>query len=142
MIRIEINKEQFIEEFNRHLESGLDPLAALETAFITVGSEYLLQVDKLVLTGFPLGSMEARGKFRDKIFAVQKGTQYIKPYQKPLNPRTLLQQTNRERWKEIALSWQELAESEKAEYNLYALGKPFSGFNLYVKEQYKNWKRY
>jgi hypothetical protein len=85
MVRIEIEKEQFIQEFNYHLSEGFSPLDALERAFITIGSDYLVQVDKLVLTGFPLGSMEARGKFRDKIFAVQKGTQSIKPYQKPFN---------------------------------------------------------
>jgi hypothetical protein len=136
MIKIEIDKDKLIDEFTRHLESGLSPLAALTAAFATVGSDYLLQVDKLVLTGFPLGSMEARGKFRDKIFAVQKGTQYIKPYQKPFNPRTLFQQSNRTKWKEIAHQWQELDESEKEVYNARAEGKPMSGFNLFVKEQY------
>lgn len=136
MIRIEIEKEQFIEEFHFHLSDGFSPLEALERAFITVGSEYLVQVDKLVLTGFPLGAMEARGKFRDKIFAVQKGTQYIKPYRKPFNPRTPNQQTNRDKWKDIAFQWQELTDAEKEEYNQRAAGKPLSGFNLYVKEQY------
>lgn len=136
MIRIEIDKEQFIKEFNYHLTRGLSPIAALETAFITVGSDYLLQVDMLVLTGFPLGSMEARGKFRDKIFAVQKGTQYIKSYRKPFNPQTPNQQTNRTKWKDIAHQWQELSDSEKEAYNLRAKGKSFSGFNLFVREMY------
>lgn len=136
MIKLEINKEALIEEFTQHLEAGYSPQAALEYAFITVGKEYLLQVQTLVLTGFPLGSMEARGRYRDIIFAVRQGTQYVKPYRTPFNPQTLSQQINRNKWKEIGKSWQELADSEKAEYNLRAAGKPLSGFNLYVKEQY------
>jgi len=140
MIKIEIEKEQFIDEFNQHLSSGCPPQAAVENAFLTVGKDYLLQVEKLILIGFPLGSMEVRGKYRDKIFAVQKGTQYVKQYRIPRNPRTPAQQTNREKWKEIGKSWQLLSDSEKAVYNRRADGKPFSGFNLYVQEQYRNEK--
>ena len=138
MIKLEIEKEQFIDEFNLHLNSGSSPQAALEQAFITVGKEYLLQVEKLELIGFPLASFAVRGKYRDKIFAVRQGTQYIKQYRKPNNPQTFPQQANRDQWKEIGKNWMLLSDSEKAVYNLRAEGKPFSGFNLYVQEQYRN----
>lgn len=127
----------FTAEFARNLDSGYPPLDALKQTFHSFGREYLLRVEKVVLCGFALGSLEVRGRYRDYIFANRQGTQYVKEYKKPYNPRTPKQQANRAKWKSIGQSWQNLSESDKAEYNLRATGLPFSGFNLYVRDQYR-----
>ncbi|MCX7920311.1 MAG: hypothetical protein N3A72_12070 [bacterium] len=128
---------RFEAEFVRQIEAGYTPLDALHRTFVSLGNQYLLQVDRIGVSGFPLGAREVRGKFGDKIFAVRQGTQYVKDYKKPSNPRTARQQANRNKWKTIAQSWKNVSDAEKTEYNRRATGQRFSGFNLYVREQYR-----
>ena len=139
MNAIQITKDikLFKAEFARNLNLGFPPIVALDQTFHSLGQEYLLQVKQVVLTAFPLGSGEVRGRYRDYIFANRQGTQYVKRYRIPFDPKTDKQLENRAKWKYIAQSWQNLTDSEKAEYNLRATEQRFSGFNLYVREQYR-----
>ena len=98
---IQITKDVnlFTAEFARNLESGYSPLEALNQTFHSFGAEYLLRIEKVVLCGFALGAGEVRGRYREYIFANRQGTQYVKDYKIPYNPRTANQQANRAKWK-------------------------------------------
>lgn len=55
-------------------------------------------------------------------------------FYKPRNPRTAMQQLNRQNFKNACVAWQALEENKKAEYRLLAKPKKIFGFNLFVKQ--------
>jgi len=59
---------------------------------------------------------------------------YREPYYIPKNPRTVSQQSNRQKYKNAVAAWQALTNSQKEVYNMRARNKKFSGYNLFIKE--------
>ena len=52
----------------------------------------------------------------------------------PYNPRTVLQQANRQKYADSVVEWQALTNVQKAVYNIRAVGRKMSGYNLFQKE--------
>ena len=52
----------------------------------------------------------------------------------PANPQTESQQANRSKYADAIVAWQGLTSSQKDVYNQRAKYKPYSGYNLYLKE--------
>ncbi len=52
----------------------------------------------------------------------------------PYNPQTELQQANRNKMTLAVAAWQVLTSEERAVYNKRAIGKHFSGYNLFLRE--------
>ena len=55
-------------------------------------------------------------------------------FYKPSNPRTILQQANRQKYADGVLGWQSLTDEQKKVYNDNVKGRCLSGYNLYIKE--------
>jgi hypothetical protein len=60
-------------------------------------------------------------------------TRRLKLYS-PRNPQSEAQQANRAKITAAVLSWKNLTNEQKEVYNIRAEGKPFSGYNLFIKE--------
>ena len=135
MVSIEYPIEKLVELFKKQLEVNSDPVKALEQALSLLGREYLLQADKVVVTGLPLGSMTASGKFQDKVFATRNGKTHLRKLVIPHDPKTAQQRSNRTRFADIVQSWKALPQSVKDEYNQKTKGTPKTGLNLYIEEQ-------
>jgi transketolase len=137
MVSIKYPIQEFIAAVQTELNRGLDPIPALETAMVTLSKGYLLQVDSVTVTGWPLGSMTASGKFREKIFVTRNGKTYLKHYQKPFNPRTGLQQTNRQKFKTAVAQWQRMTPEQREEWKILAVNEKLSGYNLFIQTAMK-----
>ncbi|KKL54954.1 hypothetical protein LCGC14_2260250 [marine sediment metagenome] len=59
---------------------------------------------------------------------------YREPYYCPYNPRTVPQQTNRQKMTDAVAAWQLLTDLQKAVYNKRSIGKRMSGYNLFLKQ--------
>lgn len=66
-----------------------------------------------------------------------KKTRLIKLY-KPTNPRTPLQQANRQKIANAVFAWQCLTDSEKDVYNNRKYPRFMSGYNRFIKEYLKS----
>ena len=55
-------------------------------------------------------------------------------YYRPYDPKSEMQQTNREKFAAAIAAWQSLTDEQKAVYNKKALGTGLSGYNLKVSE--------
>ncbi len=99
-----------------------------------IGVELVLIVEKS-----PLNSVWARGRCGDKIYSYigKTGTQYVKEYKKPRNPRTIAQQEQRMKYKEAVGMWRVLPESEKEVYRQKAVNLPMTGYNLFIRSYLK-----
>jgi hypothetical protein len=53
---------------------------------------------------------------------------------KPFNAQSEIQQANRQKFETAREAWAPLTSPEKRDYNLKAMGKHFSGYNLFVRE--------
>ena len=139
MVNIHFPVAEFYKEFEKQLAVHPNPVFAVKTALSALGSPYLVQVSEIILSGFPLGSQQASGKFRDYIFVTRNGKTYIKPYKKPRNPNSPKQQAHRLKFRQVTKSWSPLPIETKQEYNRRAKlePKPMSGFNLFCKENLK-----
>ncbi len=78
------------------------------------------------------------GRLGNIIFYNVKGNNYARSWSIPTNPRTEAQQKNRVNFADAVKLWQVLTDSEKAEYNRMAAGKPLSGYNLFISMKMKN----
>lgn len=56
----------------------------------------------------------------------------------PTNPQTEAQQANRQKVADAVEAWQALTDEQKNQYNTRAKRRPFSGYNLFVKEYLKS----
>jgi hypothetical protein len=137
MVSIKVSIEKLYQEFMTQLSLYPDPEQAFHQAISRLGWEYLVKVDQIILTGNPLESMLASGKFRDYVYVTRAGKTYIRKYVIPDNPRTAGQQEHRARFGEISKSWSILSPEQKQQYNLLASGQQKSGFNLYVEQQFQ-----
>lgn len=140
MIKLSYPIEKFVDAFKQKLADTPDPINALEQTIHSLGAEYLLQVNEVVLTGFPLGSATVSGKYRDKVFATLHGETHIRKLTIPKDPKTEKQIVQRTKFGDIAKSWTTLPQEVKDEYNRQAEekklgGKQMSGFNLYMQTQ-------
>lgn len=59
---------------------------------------------------------------------------YRSPYYIVGNPRTELQQANRQKYADGVLAWQNLTDEQKIPYNIKSKGKHMSGYNVFLKE--------
>lgn len=66
----------------------------------------------------------------------ERGTQYIQKeaFHCPSNPQTGPQQANRQKYADAITAWQGLTNNQKEIYNERARYKPYSGYNLYIRE--------
>ena len=140
MVNIHFQVAAFYTELEKQLAVHPNPVFAVKTALSALGQPYLVQVSEIILSGYPLGSMQASGKFRDYIFVTRNGETYIKPYKKPLNPNSVKQQAQREKFRQATQSWKSLSPEMKQAYRDRAElePKPMNGINLYCKENLKN----
>ncbi|MDI6783775.1 MAG: hypothetical protein QME64_06745 [bacterium] len=137
MVKITVPKDKFIDAFFAQLASNPNPENAFEQAMHHLGLEYLIKVEKLVLSGLPLGSMQVSGQYREYIYVTRNGKTYIKRYAIPANPRTEKQQAHRIRFGQIAKSWSSLPPEMQEQYNQLAKEQPKNGFNLYIEDQFQ-----
>ena len=88
----------------------------------------------LIIEQSPMASMQARGKYGDKIYSVigKTGTQRVKEYKKPRNPRSPAQQKQRGKIREAIMAWRMLAIAQRTIWNKKAKNKPLSGYNLFI----------
>jgi hypothetical protein len=59
---------------------------------------------------------------------------YREPYYITRNPRTSAQQAQRQKFGNAVRAWQALTQNDKNVYNTRAKYKPYSGYNLFLKE--------
>ena len=52
----------------------------------------------------------------------------------PTNPQTEAQQAHRQKYGEAVGAWRNLTDEQKNLYNERAIGKPFSGYNRFIKD--------
>lgn len=52
----------------------------------------------------------------------------------PTNPQTEAQQANRQKYTDGIVAWQGLTSEQKEIYNEFARYKPYSGYNLFLRE--------
>ncbi len=86
------------------------------------------------------GILSIHGRLGDAIFYNVKGNQYMRSYSIPFNPGTKLQQDGRTSFGKVSKLWKLLSAEEQSWYNLQAVGKPFTGFNLFVSMTLKGIK--
>jgi hypothetical protein len=139
MVNIHFPIELFYLELEKQVKANPDPVIAVKTALSRLGNPYLVQVSEITLSGYPLGSLQASGKFRDYIFVTRNGKTYIKPYKKPRNPKSPAQQAQRNKFRLVTKSWKELSPEQQQEYRDRAnqLQKPMNGINLFSQEKLK-----
>lgn len=71
--------------------------------------------------------------------STKKGKKPIRmKFYKPTNPKTVNQQANRQKFAEAMEAWKNLTSQEQEQYNERAKKIPLFGFNLFIREYYKN----
>jgi hypothetical protein len=140
MVNIHFPVESFYQELEKQVKVHPDPVIAVKTALSRLGNPYLVQVSEITLSGYPLGSLQASGRFRDYIFVTRNGNTYIKPYKVPRNPKSPAQQEHRDKFKQATLAWKALSSEQKQTFNDRAelTGTPITGYNLFCQEQLKS----
>jgi hypothetical protein len=82
----------------------------------------------------PLMSLDARGKFGNCLVFQKRGNKNLVRFQLAqkdiLTPRRIIE---RAKYQNAVLSWNSLEQSTKDFYINMAIGKNFSGYNLYLK---------
>lgn len=63
-----------------------------------------------------------------------KQVQVKEVFYTPTNPQTAPQQANRQKITDGVIAWQSLTDPQKNVYNQKAKYKPYSGYNLYLRE--------
>lgn len=106
--------------------------------FSSYGDEDLYFI-KTPYGAFSYGSSEfGNAILLSGIYRKAKYSGKIKYYRDPFcitkNPRTLTQQINRQKYAAAVLAYQGLTSSEKLLYYERAIGKRFTGYNLFLKE--------
>ncbi|MFB3895924.1 MAG: hypothetical protein ACE14V_06435 [bacterium] len=137
MVQIKYPIENLIELFKEQVALYPNPMVALEQSLSILGQEHLLQPESIVYTGLPLGSLNASGKFRQKVYATRNGKTHIRKLTIPFDPKTPKQQEHRAKFKLISESWIHQPLSVKEEYNLRAKGLQITGYALYLQEEFK-----
>ncbi len=82
--------------------------------------------------------LSIHGRLGNVIFYNVNGHNYARTYSIPKNPRTEAQQKNRVNFAAAVKLWQGLTDAEKRKYNRMAMGKPLSGYNLFISIKMKN----
>lgn len=87
----------------------------------------------------PLFSLDARNSVGKAIvYSYWRGIQYVRGRVIPANPNTALQQAIRLLITHASQAWRNndspIDSAYKTAYNTFAAGKPFSGFNAYIKD--------
>ena len=140
MVSLEYSIGEFLALIEQYLVDGLLPTIAINKAIIELGKDYGLVAKTITVSGFPLYSEKASGRFREKVFVTRSGQEtHIRPYVKPRDPKTPKQIVHREKFRLASLAWTKLTPEEKEPYNQLAKqeGK-CSGFNLFIKEQIRS----
>ena len=84
----------------------------------------------------PLFSLDARGSIGKAIvYSIWKGINYVRRHVVPENPKTADQIVVRTVMADGSLKWKDgtIDAPSKALWDTFAEGKPFSGFNAYMK---------
>jgi hypothetical protein len=136
MITIKVSVDKLYDEFMNQLAREPEPKQAFAQAIHHLGWEYLIQVDQVILAGFPLGSMQASGKFRDYVYVTRNGKTYVRKYVIPVNRKTDKQQAHRRRFGNLAKSWAALSPEVQNYYKQLAKSERENGFNLFIQEQF------
>ena len=136
MVSFEFEFKDFIAIIRAYQDEGVLPEGALEKAIHDLGKDYLLQIEKISVSGFPLGSMFASGKFRDKVFVTRSGEEtHVRKYTKPHDPKTPEQIVHRERVRLAVAEWKALPPDMKQLWEEEAKkdGK-YSGYHCFMSE--------
>ena len=56
------------------------------------------------------------------------------PFYIPTNPRTVPQQANRQKMSNAVVAWQALTDKQRKVYNVSAIGRHMSGFNVFLSQ--------
>ena len=139
MVSFEYSVEEFIALFKRYLDAGMMPLPALNQAIYSLAQDYLLKVERITVAGFPLGSLTASGRFRDKVFVTRRGQEtHVRRYVIPRDPKTAKQLAQRARVRVAVASWQNLTPAEKLQWGSAANqeGK-CSGYHYYLEKYFR-----
>ena len=139
MVSLRYPVGEFLQLIEQYLVEGLLPTVALNKALNELGKDYGLIVKEVAVSGWPLYSVTASGKYLDKVFVTRAGDTYIRKYVIPRDPKTEKQLAHRNKWKQVVESWKNLSEVEKYNWNVIAhnSGRPISGFNLYMEHQFQ-----
>lgn len=137
MVHIEYPITRFIAEIEKALDAGLKPLPAVTQAIHHIGKPYLLKAEQITISGWPLGSITASGKFRDKIFVTRNGDTYIKKYTKPRDPRSPEQIAQRNLMRTANNIWKSMTPEQREEWKVLAINEKMSGYNLFLQTALK-----
>lgn len=137
MVTFDYSVREFIALVESYLDKGLLPLAAVNQAVHNLGKEYGLEVERVSVSGWPLYSLTASGRFRDKVFVTRSGQEtHVRPYRIPRDPKTQKQLDHRQKFKTISQQWKSLTPEQKESYNQLAEQEGgLSGYNYYVREK-------
>ena len=83
----------------------------------------------------PSSPLALSGRIGDLVFCHRAdGSTYVRAHVPPTNRNTPAQRLGRSRFRDAVAAWKSLSPNEKDAYRLRALGKPGSGYNLFVSE--------
>lgn len=95
----------------------------------------------MALSTGPLFSLDARGQIGKAIvFSIWKGVNYVRRWTVPQNPQSADQVVVRTILTDGSQKWKDgtITSGDKLLWNAFAVGKPFSGFNAYMKAYYND----
>lgn len=81
----------------------------------------------------PLHSFAASGKIAAMVFGTWRGIEWVRQHFIPANPQTAKQVNIRTALTLLVAAWKSYAPAIWAEFDVLAAGKPYSGFNLFMK---------
>ena len=134
MVKVVFPVSRFYAEVEKWIDAGLIPELAVQRAMLSLGEEFLIQVEEVALIGWPLGSVNVSGKYRSKIFQTRKGETYIKRYTIPKDPKSDKQLAQRNVVRTASANWNAFTEPEKDYWRNLAKGDPMlNGYTCYFK---------
>jgi hypothetical protein len=138
MVTFTYSVDEFIKLIEVFIEQGEQPLIAIKRAVYELGRDYGVKVDRVSVTGLPLYSMTASGRYRDKVFVTRAGqATHVRPYLIPHDPKTAKQLAHRQKLKSAVAEWQKMTPEQREEWNILAINEPMSGYNLFIQTAMK-----
>ena len=80
-----------------------------------------------------LGPINFSGIYKKKM-DYGRPVHFKETYRITKNPRSVPQQANRQKMADAVLAWQGLTDEQKMAYHNLSIGRPMSGYNVYLRE--------
>jgi len=133
-----LNVEKLLSVLPRKRFGKYNQLGMVNLGFSDLGDSDIYFIRKplgiCTLGNCELGdSILFSGFFRSRMFKYKRSYERLR-YYIPKNPRYIPQQANRQKMADAVAAWQALTSEQKALYNKNAIGKRFSGYNLFIRE--------